>query len=245
MFFPPVLAGSISLDWPFIIFFLLSGKVHVFLLLLLLLLLIIIIIIIIIISLLVCFSHPDWPQVSSGLQESSHYSSNGVVWIVSIRSPMSNFSSPFSKLLGPFLEHQWQLVSLSPSYSAAFSILWQGLNTFFFLRFLSFSLCDPLEQTRKFMIQQFLFFLFLFFLIIGRSWLIIIILYASFQTRKKLVAFIAIWVIASLFRCPGRFSVFLPILVMQGSGRSQSFHGSPFPSVSFFSSLESFKRSRL
>ena len=42
--------------------------------------------------------------------------------------------------------HQSQLVLPSPSYSTAFSVLWQGLNAYFFFHFVCFSLCRLMER---------------------------------------------------------------------------------------------------
>ena len=61
---------------------------------------------------------------------------NAVVWVVSIRPLISNFSSPLSKSLGTVPSTPVTIVSSLPSCSTAFLFLKQGLSTCFSFRFL-------------------------------------------------------------------------------------------------------------
>ena len=71
--------------------------------------------------------------------------------MVSTRPPIYNSSRPSSSIWGPFRVHQLQLVSPSPSCSIAFLVLWKSLSTYFFFRFLWFSLWDsPRRQSLQF-----------------------------------------------------------------------------------------------
>ncbi len=53
-------------------------------------------------------------------------------------SILSHSSTLSSSLLGPFQLHQSQMVSPSPSFSSAFSVLWQGPRICLSFRFLSY-----------------------------------------------------------------------------------------------------------
>ena len=66
---------------------------------------------------------------------------NVVVWLVSVRLPISNISSSIiNPHLGLFVAYQLQLVSPSPLYSITFLVPWQALGTYLSFCFLWFSL---------------------------------------------------------------------------------------------------------
>ena len=71
------------------------------------------------------------PQLSRTLLSILADLNNTFVWMVSARSLISNFFSLFTMPLGlgSFRVHRLRVVSLSPSCSVAFLVLWQGLST--------------------------------------------------------------------------------------------------------------------
>ena len=86
----------------------------------------------------------DWYQVSSNLQDSSPYSGRSQQWC----SLGDLHSSTYFQVLQS--HNQLQLLSLSLSFSIAFSVLQQVLGTYFSFRFLSVLPCgQPKQQSRQ------------------------------------------------------------------------------------------------
>ena len=56
--------------------------------------------------------------------------------LLSILVYLNNGLANFPSLLGPFTVHQLEFVSLSPSCSIAFLVLWQDLSISLYFRFL-------------------------------------------------------------------------------------------------------------
>ena len=89
------------------------------------------------------------------------------IWMVSTCPLVSKSCSPFTNLLGLFRVHQLQLVSPSLLCSIVFLVLYQGLGTYLYFRFLLiFILCSA--EIAKSTIQPVSFFL-LLLLTITRS----------------------------------------------------------------------------
>ena len=112
-------------------------------------------------------------QVSSGLQDSSQYSSRSSLCL----DGLDSFNT-FSNILGPFQAHKQQ--SQSSSCSIAFSVLWQGPSIYLSFQFILFALNDlPNRQNlqdAKFSIY--------FFLINSNSGLLVGISWFSFILNK-------------------------------------------------------------
>ena len=64
------------------------------------------------------------PQVTRTLRNILTDLNDAVVWMVAACPLISNASSHLNKPLGIFQAYLLQLVSLSPSYSIAFLVLW-------------------------------------------------------------------------------------------------------------------------
>ena len=102
------------------------------------------------------------PQVSRTILSILADLSYTVVWVISVRPPISNFSNFLTIPWRSFRAHRLQLVSTSLPCSLAFLVLWQGLCTFYFC-FLWVSLCGPPGRQSSLYGRFSLFFFFFFF----------------------------------------------------------------------------------